>query len=308
MSAVQKAGEVSMVDAVTTRASGAGVAPTRNPGKPAASDSNRPSGRSGASSGNIGDAVVVAPSITALSSTGDSTAADGTAQRAQDTLSQMRDAEAKAADFTKKFLRQQLDGLKKRLQLVTAMGTDARKVAADSALIARDAAHLAKDYAKAAITKTKAISNGDQSSGDGNSSSASADAAAVADQAQEQAKEQQSAAKLKAAAEQAVADGSGGDDDDADPDAPKNADARFFYDTFKLLAKVKKVVDEAERQVRARAGTQYDKAFGELHKFLGEVGQAVSGSYGEMVGAGVDLTTPSTSSSSSEPLTLRVVA
>ena len=69
-------------------------------------------------------------------------AAEQQARQGQDALGSMKAAQTQAANFTKDFLRQKLEGYKRQLELLRMLGSDPEKIAKDALRIAKGVAAI----------------------------------------------------------------------------------------------------------------------------------------------------------------------
>lgn len=190
------------------------------------------------------------------------------AQRGLEALKQITDAKGKAAGTMKQFLRQKLDGLKKQLQVLRILGTDALDIAKGSAKVARDVAGTARDYAAATIAQKKA-----GLPTDGSDAPSSGDVP-TEKEAQQQAQDLQA----QAARAPLTTDPSS----DNPTDAPTDPDEKFFYDAFRLLNLAKKTLVETQRIDTRLHGTEHAKDFKKLRQREAQMEQAVTEAYKAM--------------------------
>jgi len=206
--------------------------------------------------------TVLEAAVTAPSSPSPSLA-DQQVERGFQALQQISDSKAKVADTMKGFLRQKLDGLKKQLQILRILGTDALEIAKGSVGIAREVAKTVRDYAGATIDQKNAAA------------ATAADATTTTDkEAQKQAEDLQA----QAARAPLTADPSS----DNPTDAPKDPDERFFYDAFRLLGLVKRTLVETQRIDARLHGTQHAKDFKKLNHRELDLEKAVTDAYKAM--------------------------
>jgi len=198
----------------------------------------------------------LAPDVTAVPAT----AADEAAGRAQEALQRITAAKGKAAGAMKEFLRQKLDGLKKQMQILRILGTDALEIAKGSVKIAREVAGTARDYAAATIDQKKA-------------GILPADTITAAE-AQKQADALQArAAQAPLTTDPASNDPSG---------APTDPDERFFYDAYRLLGLARRTLVETQRIDTRQHGLAHAKDFKKLSQREGDMEKAVTEAYKAM--------------------------
>ncbi|MBI1207379.1 MAG: hypothetical protein GC191_08825 [Azospirillum sp.] len=260
-----------MVDSIgnstTPRATAAGgSAAAAKPARPAAQDV---SARTVASD---------TPVITIVSADGAARAAKDAADT-KDALATIKAAKAKAAEDTKTFLRLKLDEAKKRLKLLRLWGNDYGRIATGAAELAREIAKDAKEYAKATADKVAA---------DPQAAAKSLDPRDLDKQLED----------IKAKAAEAPL----GDDDAEPKDAPKDPDELYFYDAYRIINKIKKMVKEVGLKLLLTQGLSSRDGMRKIKQSIAESEESVGTSYKAMKialagGGSADATTAATGSS-----------